>query len=209
MANSPDNQPRDERGNLLYGETDDRIISGHNYDGIKEYDNPMPGWWVWIFVATILFSVYYWVGIEYFGWINTYEDDLQASLDDLALIREAYAAEHPAFEIDEAGLMVFLEDDDGLERGRATYTTYCAACHGAQGQGAIGPNLTDGYYIHGGSLTDVFHVITDGIPDRGMPGWESTLSPDQRAELTAYIRSIEGSNPPNPRPPEGEPRVAD
>lgn len=204
MADTNNDTPQEERGNLLYGETDNRIIAGHNYDGIKEYDNPMPGWWVWTFVATVVFSVWYWVGIEYFGWINTYEDDLAESLAELQMIREAHAAEHPAFEIDEAGLAVFLEDADGLARGAATYTTYCAACHGAQGQGAIGPNLTDGYYIHGGSLTDMFDVITVGIADRGMPGWEGPLSVQQRAELTAYLRSIVGTNPPNPRPPEGE-----
>jgi cytochrome c oxidase cbb3-type subunit III len=206
MANDADNRPRDDRGNLLYGETDNRIISGHNYDGIKEYDNPMPGWWVWIFIATIAFSVFYWVGISYFGWINTYEDDLAESLEDLRMIREAHAAEHPAFEIDEENLIAFLEDDAALEGGQRTYMMYCAACHGAQGQGSIGPNLTDGYFIHGGTLVDVYTVITDGIADRGMPGWENTLTAEERAALTAYLRSIEGSNPPNPRPPEGEPR---
>jgi cytochrome c oxidase cbb3-type subunit III len=206
MANDTNDRPRDERGNLLYGETDDRIISGHTYDGIKEYDNPMPGWWVWIFVASIVFSVFYWVGIHHLGWINTYEDDLQASLQELQSIREAHALEHPSFEADEASLAALLEDDDAIESGARTYATYCAACHGAQGQGSIGPNLTDGHFIHGGSLTDVFTVITEGVAARGMPGWESTLTPDERGALTAYLRSIEGSNPPNPRPPEGEPR---
>ncbi|MFW5973594.1 MAG: cbb3-type cytochrome c oxidase N-terminal domain-containing protein [Bacteroidota bacterium] len=193
-----------EDSNLLFGNTDDRLISGHSYDGIKEYDNPMPGWWVWTFIATIVFSVFYFVGIEFFGWINTYEDDLEESLAELEIIREAYAAENPSITIDESTLATFVEDETTLASGAAHFAAYCAACHGRAGEGTIGPNLTDDYWIHGGSLTEIFNVITTGVAAKGMPGWDGTLTLQQRAEVTAFTRSLLGSEPANAKAPEGE-----
>lgn len=207
MATQPPEKPTrtPEDGSFLYGEAENRLIAGHSYDGIKEYDNPMPGWWVWTFIATIVFAVFYFVGIEFFGWINTYEDDLQASLEELAVIREAHAAANPSFTVDEATLIGFLEDPAAIESGQGVYTTYCAACHGNDGQGTIGPNLTDDYWIHGGALTDIFEVVTTGVAARGMPPWDGSLTPEQRAQVTAYIRSIRGTDPANAKAPEGEP----
>lgn len=196
--------PENKDGSILYGDTDDRVIAGHTYDGIKEYDNPMPGWWVWTFVATVIFSVFYFVGIEYFGWVDTYEDDLEQSLAELQVIREAYAAHNPSFEVDEASLATYLDDASAIDAGRSAFTTYCAACHGAEGQGTIGPNLTDDHWIHGGSLTEIYEVIANGVGAKGMPPWQGTLSAEEMAQVTAYIRSIHGTEPANAKAPEGE-----
>ena len=194
----------DRLPDAVTGETHDRIIKGHSYDGIKEYDNPMPGWWVWGFVGTVVFSVVYFFGIEVFGFVDTYEDDLEEGLAELALVRQAYAEANPTFEVDAAALARYVEDPSMREAGAITYTAQCASCHGDAGQGLIGPNLTDPYWIHGGSDVDIFRVITEGVAAKGMPPWEAVLTPEQRAELVAFIRGIEGTTPAGGKVPQGE-----
>lgn len=179
-------------------------MEGHSYDGIKEYDNPMPGWWVWTFIACIVFSAVYLLGVHVFGFINTYEDDLAASLEQLEAVRAAYASANPTFQADEETLAALIADPASATNGAATYATYCAACHGDQGQGLIGPNLTDAYWLNGGTNVDIFEVITSGVPAKGMPAWENALSPEQRGELLAYIRSLAGTEPPGAKEPQGE-----
>ena len=182
----------------------DQLIQGHSYDGIQEYDNPMPGWWVWIFIASVAFSVFYVLGINVFGYIDTYEDDLTESLENLASIRAAHAASQPVFTVDEATLETYVGDPAMIEAGAVHYATTCAPCHGDLGQGLIGPNLADGYWIRGNTNVDIFTIITQGSLEKGMPPWEGAFSPTQRAELVAFVRSLEGTSPPNPKAPEGE-----
>lgn len=193
-----------EKDSLLYGHATDEPLAGHSYDGIREYDNPMPAWWVWLFVATIVFSVVYYAGITFFDFVDTYEDDLAQSQEELAAIRHAYAEASPAFVVDEAALAGYMDDPAMVAGGAETYGALCAACHNTEGQGLIGPNLTDDYWLHGGSNVAVFDVITKGVADKGMPAWESTLSPEDRVELVAFIRSLRGTNPPNAKEPQGE-----
>ncbi|PEN08438.1 hypothetical protein CRI93_04815 [Longimonas halophila] len=193
-------------GSVLYGGTSDELIQGHHYDGIQEYDNPMPGWWIWMLWATVAFSVVYVVGITYFDWINTYEDDLAAGIEEIQMIREAYAEEQGgSFEVTEASISEYVGVDEHITAGEENYQRLCASCHGEQGQGIIGPNLTDEYYLHGGSNVDLFNVLTDGVASAGMPAWEGTLSPEERAQVVAFIRSIEGTDPPDAKAPEGDP----
>ena len=193
-----------DSGNVLTGETRDQVIQGHKYDGIREYDNPMPGWWVWLFWGTIIFSVVYFLGIRVFGFVDTYEEDLAESLADLEATRAAYAEANPTFDVDAASLAQFVEDPAHVEAGAAHYAAQCASCHGQQGQGLIGPNLADNYWIHGNSNVDIYNVITDGVIAQGMPPWESVFSPEERAELVAYVQSLQGTDPPNPKEPQGE-----
>jgi cytochrome c oxidase cbb3-type subunit 3 len=180
-------------------------IKGHQYDGIQEFDNPMPGWWIWLYVGTFVFAVFYVLGIQVFGYINTYDKDLEESLESLEMQRTEYAAAQPAFAVDEATLARFVNDPSKVTAGAEHFAAQCAACHGAEGQGLIGPNLTDAYWIRGGSNTDVFTVITKGSLEKGMPPWEGMFTQEQRAEMVAYIRSLEGTDPPNAKAPEGEP----
>lgn len=208
MTTPPLNRPPHEvpeEKPLLYGDTPDQPIQGHKYDGIKEYDNPMPGWWLWLLWGTIAFSVVYYVGIEFFGFVDTYEDDLAEGITELEVIRHAYAEANPTFEIDEETLAGFVENPAMVQAGAAHYSAFCANCHGPEGQGLIGPNLTDSYWIHGGTNVDLFDVISTGVLDKGMPPWEGALSPEERGELVAFIRSIVGTSPPNPKEPQGEP----
>lgn len=189
-------------------EADDQhgvVIQGHNYDGIQEFDNPMPGWWVWLFVITVVFSPIYVLGVHVFGFIDTYEDDLAEGQADLQMIREAHAAQNPAQTVDAAALAAYVDDPAQVAAGAETYATYCQACHGDQGQGLIGPNLTDDYWIHGATNEDVFTVITEGVVEKGMTPWEAVLTVEQRAQVMAFVQSIRGTNPPNAKAPEAEP----
>ena len=179
------------------------IIQGHSYDGIQEYDNPMPGWWVGIFWLCVVFAPIYILGVHVFGFINTYEDDLAASQAQLQEVRDAWEAENPTFEISNDAIAAFVGIQDQIDAGAVLFGANCAMCHGEQGQGLIGPNLTDAYWIHGNQHTDLFTVITDGVLDKGMTPWGSILTPEERSQLVAYIRSIEGSEPDGAKEPQG------
>ena len=186
------------------GDTRDQVIKGHKYDGIQEYDNPMPGWWLWLLWATVIFSVIYILGIHAFDFVDTYEDDLAQGQAELETRRAAFAETQPIFEADEATLATYVGDATRVEAGAANFATTCAPCHGPEGQGGIGPNLTDAYWIHGNANTDIFNVISKGVIEKGMAPWENVFSPEQRAEMVAFIQSIQGTNPPNAKAPEGE-----
>lgn len=183
---------------------EDEVIRGHNYDGIKEYDNPMPGWWVWIFWLTVIFSPIYVLGVHVFGFLDSYEDDLAQGQEEIQVMRHAYAEANPDAAVDAGSLDALVANPQMATAGAAHFGAQCAACHGMEGQGLIGPNLTDDYWVHGASNQAIFDIITKGVLEKGMPPWEAVFSPEERAELVAYIQSIRGSNPPNPKAPEGE-----
>jgi cytochrome c oxidase cbb3-type subunit 3 len=185
-------------------DAEDTIIAGHNYDGIQEYDNPMPGWWLGLFWATIIFAPIYILGVHVFGYIDTYDDDLQESMAELQEIRAAWEEQNPSFEPTAENLAAYVGDQEAIAAGRAIFTANCVACHGPAGGGLIGPNLTDEYWIHGPKNQDLFRVITNGVLEKGMTPWESVLSPVERAQVIAFIRSIEGTNPPDARDPQGD-----
>lgn len=186
-------------------EADGALIQGHSYDGIEEYDNPMPPWWVWLFIITILWTPVYILGVHQFGFINSFYDDLDVKQAELAEWRNAAEAANPSVEVDDAWIASFFGNAEAEAAGGVTYTTYCAACHGAMGEGLIGPNLTDEFWIHGAAPTDMFGVVTNGVLDKGMTPWESILSVEERAQVVAYIMTLQGSNPPNAKAPQGDP----
>ena len=184
--------------------TDEANIREHTYDGIQEYDNPMPAWWLWLLWATVAFTPVYILGVHVFDFIPSYEDDLQAGQAELAAMREAGAAAGDSFEVTPETMARFIGVAEQIEAGAETFATNCMMCHGDRGQGLIGPNLADPFWIHGGSDEEIFDVITNGVPAKGMTPWGAILRPEQRAQLVAFIRSIAGSNPPGGKGPEGE-----
>jgi cytochrome c oxidase cbb3-type subunit 3 len=175
----------------------DRLVE-HEYDGIQEYDNPMPRWWVLTFWATIIFSIAYLLNIGGIGagegWIADYEADMVAW-------REA----HPqgGGPVDVAALLALAADEEALEEGEEAYAKYCAACHAADGGGMIGPNLTDDHWLHGGTIDSIHTVIAEGVLAKGMPAWGKMLSPAQVDQVTAYVWSLYGSTPAAPKAAEG------
>ena len=172
----------------------------HDYDGIEEYDNPLPGWWVWIFVGTILFSVgyyaYYQIGPGP-SILALYEREEEAVAQRLA--KQAPAASGPT---DDA-LAALVKSPAAVTKGREIYASRCVPCHGARAEGVIGPNLTDEYWLHGGRPTEILRTITKGAIEKGMVPWEGQLKPDELEAVTAYVVSLAGSRPPNPKPPQG------
>ena len=189
----------------LVGEgTVDRVIQGHTYDGIREYDNPMPGWWVALFWSCVLFAPLYLLGVHVFGWIDTYQDDFAESGRRLEEVRAVYAATGPAFKTDAGALREYASDAAMAEAGAVHFAAICAACHGAQGQGVIGPNLTDEYWIHGDDPEHLWVSIAEGFPAKGMPPMSAQLGEEERAQVMAYIVSLQGTDPPDAKAPEGE-----
>lgn len=179
-------------------QSDDKLLD-HSYDGIQEYDNPMPRWWVWVFWATIVFVPLYYILPSPFGEgegkIAQYEADVAK--------HQASQPVQQAPAVTDDALRRLVADRAALEDGKTVFAANCAACHRADAGGMIGPNLTDDAWIHGGAPTQVHHTISVGVLEKGMPPWERILKPEQLNHVTAYVLSLRGSNPPNPKAPEG------
>ena len=177
----------------------DRLLD-HNYDGIQEYDNPLPKWWVYLFWATIVFAVLYWFNVPGFGIgkgrIADYVADSSAAAIRFASIAPV-AGPTPEELAKDAG------DASILAAGKALFAQQCAACHRADGGGLVGPNLTDDYWLHGGTLPEIRNTIQHGVLAKGMPEWGKVLTPQQITSAAVYVHSIHGTNPPNPKAPEG------
>jgi cytochrome c oxidase cbb3-type subunit 3 len=172
----------------------------HEYDGIQEYDNPMPRWWVYIFWASIIFSVIYYIVPGDIG-AGAKKDEMYAK--EMAAWADAHPAPLVSAGPDVAALTALLSDSEALEEGAETYTKYCQACHAAGGAGMIGPNLADDSFIHGGSIDSVYTVVNGGVLAKGMPAWGTMLKPDELAEVVAYVKSLQGTSPANPKAAEG------
>jgi len=179
---------------------DKNLIEGHNYDGIQELDNPLPDWWLMTFLVTIMFAFFYFIHYE-FSDGQSISQELSA---DLATI-ESQKKSRPSPGDSEEDLKALLAQPAALEEGRAVFGAKCAACHGPQLQGLIGPNLVDDHWIHGkGSLVDIALVVRKGVLDKGMPTWDGLMKDSEIKAVTVFIASQKGSNPPNPKAPQGE-----
>jgi cytochrome c oxidase cbb3-type subunit 3 len=175
-------------------------LTEHQYDGIQEFDNPLPNWWLWTFLLAIIFSFHYWIHYELGGGPGQNEE-LKADLAQIETLKK----NSPQPSDKEEELALLLNSDQAISEGRAVFSSKCAACHGPQLQGLIGPNLTDEYWIHGqGKLTDIVGVIRKGVLDKGMPPWEGLLKEGEVKAVAAFIKKQSGTNPPNPKSPQGE-----
>jgi cytochrome c oxidase cbb3-type subunit 3 len=177
------------------------ILLDHDYDGIKELDNALPPWWKFGFYITIFVACVYL--LKYEVWetgpnpTQEYASEMMTAKADV----EAYVASLKN-NVDEKS--VTLSDAAGIASGQVSFSKTCVPCHGAKGEGGVGPNLTDDYWIHGGGLADLFKTIKYGYPDKGMQSWQTTYSPVQIQELASYIKSLKGTNPPNAKAPQGD-----
>lgn len=173
----------------------------HDYDGIKELDNSLPPWWKWGFVITIFAAVFYLMNFHVLGAGRNPTEEYEAELVSAKKQMEAYAAKNKD-KVDEEHLR--MTDEGGIAAGRKIFEQACFACHGKLGEGGAGPNLTDDFWLHKGSLTDIYHSIKTGYPEKGMQSWQKQYSPKQINEIASYIKSIHGTNPPNAKAPQGE-----
>ena len=178
------------------------IDLGHEYDGIRELDNKLPPWWLYLFYITIAWAVVY-VYVSHFREDSISQaQEYEIAMEEAELQKERYLAGQ-ANSIDESNV-VFLTDVADLESGKKIYMTNCLACHGAEGQGGIGPNLTDKYWIHGGGAPDIFKTIKYGVVEKGMTAWQASLPPVSIQRVASFIHSLEGTDPPNAKEPQGE-----
>lgn len=179
---------------------DDKLLKDHSYDGIQELDNPLPDWWLFTFLATIIFAFLYYIHYEFSGG-QTIAQELK---EDLAMI-DTQRKQNPVPADSEDELMKLLSSAAIQEEGKVVYAAKCAACHGPQLQGLIGPNLTDDFWIHGtGKLGEIAAVIRKGVLDKGMPPWEGQLKDAEIKAVTVFVSSQRGTSPPNPKAPQGE-----
>ncbi|MGG6231570.1 cbb3-type cytochrome c oxidase N-terminal domain-containing protein [Tenacibaculum sp. SDUM215027] len=184
-------------------EEEDEIILDHNYDGIKELDNNLPPWWLYMFYATIIFAAVYLVRYHVLGADNQEMEYAQAVAE---AKRELAAFKSNSKEaVIDAETVTVLTDAGDLSRGKAVYNLNCAACHVADGGGGIGPNLTDEYWILGGGVKNIFNTISNGGRDgKGMVAWNKTLKPKDIQKVASYIISLQGTTPAKPKEPQGE-----
>jgi cytochrome c oxidase cbb3-type subunit 3 len=183
-------------------EHESQIDTGHDYDGIRELDNRLPPWWLYGFYISIIFAVVYLWRYHVAQSAPLSHEELQIAMTQAEEQKAAYL-KRSASNVDE-NTVTLLTGAGELADGEKVFKQNCAPCHGKSGEGIVGPNLTDDYWLHGGSIKDVFKTIKYGWPEKGMRSWKDDLSPVQIAQVASYIKSIHGSNPPNAKPQQGE-----
>lgn len=181
---------------------EDKVL--HELDGIKEYDNPMPGWLMAIWWGSLVFAAGYLIFHALSFGEGTMEAEYRAQTSQALTEVQAYFDANPIVAPSPTQLLAGARNDAVLDVGAARFARSCASCHGEFAQGLIGPNLTDDQWLHGGSVEQIFQTIAKGWPSKGMPPWGRAVKPEELAALVSYVRSLQGSHPPNPRPAEGD-----
>ena len=173
-------------------EKEEDILLDHDYDGIKELDNSLPPWWKWGFNITIGVSVIYLLNFHVFGLGMNPTQEYNAEMEKAKIAKEIYDANNKD-KIDENN--VPFADANGLKAAQNLYEANCVACHLKDGGGSVGPNFTDNYWLHGGSLNDIYASIKHGYPDKGMQAWGGQFSPKEVSFLASYVKSFIGTKP--------------
>ncbi len=171
-----------------------------DYDGIIEQDNPLPRWWVTTFYLCVIFAAGYYAHYQLGpgkSLAETYEVEAKAARYAAALHAKDY---QPPTDTE---LTEILKDSEALKLGQNSFTSKCASCHGNAGQGGIGPNLTDEYWLHGSKPSEIFIVIREGVLDKGMPAWKSLVRDPEAKAITAFLLSLKGTHPPGAKAPQG------
>lgn len=190
--------------NAVPVEREKDVMLDHDYDGIRELDNSLPPWWVYMFYLTIFFAVAYIFHYHLLGTGKLSAAEYQTEVENA---RIAQLAHQKALEAKGEGLdltkLVALTDASSIESGKSIYTTNCVTCHGKAGEGGVGPNLSDAYWIHGGDIKDIYNTVSNGVLAKGMVAWKTMLKPQKIHEVSSYILTFQGTNPPNAKAQEG------
>lgn len=186
----------------LDSESEAAIDLGHDYDGIRELDNPTPPWWKWGFRISMVFAVVY-------MWVYFVGKNAPLQLEELA-IANAHAEQAKAEYLAKSGNQVdenniqAITDASEIAKGKEIFEKNCSACHLNDGGGLIGPNLTDDYWMHGNTLNDIFKTIKYGVPGTGMVAWQANFSDKQIVQITNFVKSLHGTTPQSAKEPEGD-----
>lgn len=178
------------------------VMLDHNYDGIRELDNVLPPWWVYLFYATIIFAGVYLVRF------HIMDGDSQAQEFDKEVAEAKIAVDEynkTAPDQMNKDKVTLLTDAESIAAGKTIFLANCVACHRPDAGGQIGPNLTDDMWINGGGIKNVFNTIMEGGRDgKGMVPWKATIKPTDIQKVASYVLSLQGSNPKDPKPTEPE-----
>jgi len=179
---------------------DDNIIEGYEYDGITELDNPCPDWLMYIFYFTAFLAVFL---VGYHFGSSSKNEILQSYIGKLQNVQLQPVEEAP--EVSESELVALLEEPAELASGEEIFKDKCALCHGEFGEGLIGPNLTDNYWLHGqGNISDIVNTIRSGVPDKGMVAWKDRIPEKNILQIAAYIKSLKGTQAEGAKEPDGK-----
>jgi cytochrome c oxidase cbb3-type subunit 3 len=181
------------------GSTENKVL--HTVDGIEEYDNKLPNWWLYTLYGSIVFAIGYWFVYQSAGIGELPRAAYEAEMDRAA---QAQAGAAKLVPVTAEALAALAKDRGAVARGKQVFTTTCAACHRADGGGVVGPNLTDEFWLHGASPDKVYKTIKDGVLDKGMPAWGPQLGPERVQAVTAYVITLRGTNVPGGKVPQGE-----
>jgi cytochrome c oxidase cbb3-type subunit 3 len=185
-------------------ENKDPLLLDHDADGIRELDNNLPRWWVWLFNLCILFALVYMSYFHVFKMGPLQADEYRAEAKAGDAIKNAALAR---FESDLQALKPST-DAEVLTNGLTTFQTLCAPCHRPDGGGLVGPNLCDTYWIHGSNYVDTVKIIITGVPEKGMLTWRGILKPSEIQAVASYIYTLRGTHPENPKPSEDQAQPA-
>jgi cytochrome c oxidase cbb3-type subunit 3 len=176
-------------------------VMDHEFDGIQEFDNRLPNWWLWIMWGSMAFALLYWVFFHTLGvgMLPRERFDME-----MQVAQEAQLARTLEAGIDNEFFVMMSQTEDKVAEGREIFVKHCVACHLDQGQGSVGPNLTDGYWIHGCEPMQMLKTINDGVAAKGMPAWMNQLGPTRVHSVLSYILTIK-DNEVAGKAPEGEP----
>lgn len=173
----------------------DQVI--HEYDGIQEYDNRLPNWWLYTLFGTIVFAGWYWLHFETFK-IGAAPD--AAYREEMAALEAAKAKSA----VTPAELIALSKDGNAVKAGQEVFMANCLACHGPNAGGTIGPNLTDSFWLHGGAPDKIFATVRDGFPAKGMPAWGPQLGDSKVRNVVAYVLTLRNTNVAGGKPPQGD-----
>ena len=177
------------------------VMLDHDYDGIKELDNALPPWWKYGFYITIAVAFVYLLNFHVLGIGLNPTQEYNAEMEKARISKEAYKATNKD-RIDENN--VPMAEADGIKAGKALFEANCVACHLKDGGGTVGPNLTDDYWLHKGSLNDIYLTIKNGYPDKGMQSWSSNFTEKEISFLASFIKSLRGTKPAVPKAQQGD-----
>lgn len=212
---------------------DEKLMADHEYDGIHELDNDLPGWWVGLFYVTIIWGCLYLFYYHFSGLGYSSQDEYRQEMNPNYVRVDTgpprflgvFPEYRPVYYEDkrlrhtnakaavliveekrenDTATYVALTDKESIEAGKEIFMTKCVSCHGKFGEGGIGPNLTDDYWLHGGDFSNILKTVKFGVPTKGMITWRYELKPEQILEVASYVRTLHGTNPPNPKAPQGD-----
>lgn len=192
-------EPLNDNNPLPEGAPEDPL-TGHAYDGIQEYDNPLPAWWKWLFIASMVIAppyfFFYHNGSEGRSLSDRYDRNLAANL-------QLQFAELGELKADRESVVKYLYEPSWLQVGKAVFKANCVSCHAKDGGGLVGPNLTDDEYKNVKDIGDILTVLQNGANAGAMPAWKNRLSTNEIVLLASYVASLRGTTPASAKAPEG------